>query len=189
MRTARTALTHALTALWLGCVAMGACSSSSSDGPDSGSSGGGGGSCRAHACKALTASDVTAATGTKFGAGTEVDSVDGAICIYSTGKTVDAGVSVLVRCCPCGPSDPSSITQVFGGRGVTVASVSGVGDAAFWVVTIPDAGGSTIDQLIAFGPRVEVIVSLSVSAGFQGIFTFDPLMAAEQLARTALSRL
>jgi hypothetical protein len=147
------------------------------------------------ACAVLTASDVTAATGTAFGDGTEAMSADPsvptatrALCTYATGKAGDPVVSVLVRCCACGDNNPGEIAQAFGGDSTTVTDVSGVGDSAFWVATVPDAGLPMIDQLIVFvGADLQVVVTVSVPLG--RTFAFDPLAAARKMAAAAVSNL
>jgi hypothetical protein len=117
----------------------------------------------------------------------ENDSIDAAICNYDTGRAADPVVSILIRCCPCGATDPTSILRAYGGAGMTVTSVGGVGNAAYWVATSSDAGGFVIDQLVVFGTNVQLVVT--ISAGLEASFMFDPLAAAEGLARDALSRL
>jgi hypothetical protein len=173
-------------------MATAACAGRSLSVPD----GGGGGPCKTYsACAVLTASDVTAATGTKFGAGMENDiasptaaSAERVMCNYATGKTTDPVVTSQVRCCPCGDNRPGSVAEAFGGAGMTVTTVSGVGDSAFWVAPIADAGLPNIDQLIVFvGADLQVVITVSAPMG--QTFSFDPLAAAEQMAMVAVSRL
>ena len=155
------------------------------------------GPCKTYrACAVVTAADVTAATGTTFQPGVENDAnaspgasaAASVTCTYATGKTTDPFVTVLVRCCGCGDNDPAAAQQAFGGGGMTVTFVSGVGDVALWVEMNADAGGPVIDQLIVFvGADLQVIVSVAVPLG--QMFSFDPLAAATRIASAALPRL
>ncbi|HXN33615.1 MAG TPA: hypothetical protein VN894_17220 [Polyangiaceae bacterium] len=188
MGVARNAWTVALAGLWLGFIATVAC------GERHGGGAGTGPVCKTYdACTVLTASDAAAATGSKFAPGVETDTTAAtgaasARCDYDTGKTTDPFVSALVRCCPCGDADPDATAQSYAGDGTTVTTVTGIGDSALWIETSADAGAPLIDQLVVFvGTELEVVVTVSVSLG--QVFAFDPLAAAKQMARAALSRL
>jgi hypothetical protein len=109
MGAARRVWRGALAGLWLGCIATASCNGRHLSGAP------GGHGCKTYnACAILSASDVTAATGSRFDAGMENDptgtvanaSAEIATCTYDTGRAADPFVAILVSCCPCGDNDP-----------------------------------------------------------------------------------
>jgi hypothetical protein len=189
----------AMTAV-LACSSSGGSSPNGSSGSstNSGSSGGGSsaGVCKYEACSLLKASEVAQAMGYAFTTGTEQDvraptstsQGEDITCDY-TGSGVDAQADLSIACDITVPNDPTAVVQeLFGDSGAAV-SVSGLGDAAYWVEPFGSTGSlSGIFLLLVFAHQY-VEISITIASPANGSFTVDPLTAAKQMATDALARL
>ncbi|SRR5579883_2146768 len=180
-------------------VVLAACSGGSNSGTNGGAAGAGAeggtalsGSCKSYtACSLITASDISQALSFNVGAGSETDisptasssSIESVLCSYG-GSMGSAGVSLL--CADFAAFSPSAFISVAGDAAASEMPVSGVGDAAYWAAPTPGSKFQigTLDVFLGQGH-----MQLSITVSTDTTFTTDPLMAAEALARDAISRL